>query len=98
LVPIAAAAAPSPAPSDARARDGGILDGRVTAVDYQKSTLGVDAAGRGRLTVTVMPTTSVQSKDNGYHTLLDVKPGSHVQIFTSVSGATIIAQIIRLLP
>ncbi len=100
LVPIAAAAAPSPgpSPSDARARDGGVLDCRVTAVDYQKNTLGVDAGGRGRLTVSVMPSTSVQAKDNGYHTLLDVRPGAHVQIFTSISGETIVAQIIRLLP
>ena len=101
LVPIAAGAAPTPIPVPTAAhpaRDGGMIDGHVTAVDYQKSTLAVDGGNRGRLAVTVMPSTSIQAKDSGYHTILDLKPGEHVQIFSSFVGDTYVAQIIRILP
>jgi hypothetical protein len=75
-----------------------VIDGRLTGVDYQKSTLAVDGGSRGRLAVTVMPSTSIQGKDAGYHSILDLKPGEHVQIFSSVVGDTYVAQIIRILP
>jgi hypothetical protein len=97
LAPIAASAAPTPEAGRA-ARDGGVIDGRLTGVDYQKSTLAVDGGSRGRLAVTVMPSTSIQGKDAGYHSILDLKPGEHVQIFSSVVGDTYVAQIIRILP
>jgi hypothetical protein len=99
LVPIAASAAPSPAPAPASGvRDGGVVEGRITAVDYQKSTIGVDGGSRGRLTVSVMPSTSIQGKDAAYHTITDLKPGVRVQIFTSLVGELVVAQIIRILP
>jgi hypothetical protein len=102
LVPIAVGAAPSPSPSaasDARpgARDGGVVEGRITAVDYQKSTIAVDGGSRGRMTVNVMPSTSIQGKDAAYHTITDLKSGVRVQIFTSLNGDVVIAQIIRIL-
>jgi hypothetical protein len=101
LAPIAAGAAPTPEPAPAAersARDGGMIDGRLTVVDYQKSTVAVDGGGRGRLAVTVMPSTTIQGRDAGYHSILDLKPGEHVQIFSSVVGGTYVAQIIRILP
>ena len=100
LFPIAASAAPSaaPAPGDDRAaRDGGVIDGRITAVDYQKNTIVVDGRGRGRVTVTVMPSTSIQGKDAAYHTITDLKAGERVQIFSSLVGDSTIAQIIKIL-
>jgi hypothetical protein len=100
VVPIAAGAAPTPGPGgpDRAARDGGMIDGRVTGVDYQKSTLAVDCGSRGRMAVSVMPSTSIQAKETGYHSILDLKRGEHVQIFSSVVGDTYVAQIIRILP
>jgi hypothetical protein len=102
LVPIAVDAAPSPGPTasgEARAgaRDGGVVEGRITGVDYQKSTIAVDGGNRGRLTVTVMPSTNIQGKDAAYHTITDLKSGVRVQIFTSLNGDVVVAQIIRIL-
>jgi hypothetical protein len=101
LAPIAAGAAPTPAPgpsAERAARDGGVIDGHVTGVDYQKSTLSVDGGNRGHMDVSVMPSTSIQGKDAGYHSILDLKRGEHVQIFSSLVGDTYVAQIIRILP
>ncbi|GAC1659957.1 MAG: hypothetical protein NVS4B13_06560 [Candidatus Elarobacter sp.] len=104
LVPCAAVAAPSPAPSatatavaQAPARDGGVIEGRVTGVDYQRGIVTVDSTTQGRVDVSTMPSTSVQSDDPGYHTLSDVSRGSKVQIFISKAAGKIVAQIIRLI-
>jgi hypothetical protein len=101
-VPVGALAAPSPAPSvtaiaQPDARNGGVLEGRVTNVDYQKGVVTVDSAKQGKVDVATMPTTSVQSDDPGYHTLTDVAKGSKVQIFISRTAGKLVAQIIRLL-
>jgi hypothetical protein len=97
LVPVAAAAQPSP-PPPAEARNGGTLDGRITAVDYQRGVLGIDAGARGRFAVNVMPSTTIEGSDSAYHALSDLKAGQRVQILSSVAGGKYVAQIIRLLP
>jgi hypothetical protein len=101
-VPIAALAAPAPSPSAsataaAPARDGGVLEGRVTNVDYSRGVVTVDSTTQGRVDVSTMPTTSVQSDDPGYHTLTDVSKGSKVRIFISKTAGKVVAQIIRLI-
>lgn len=102
LAPAAAfAGAKSPAPTaspqaDAVAHDGGVIEGRVTNVDYSRGVISVDSA-QGKLDVSTMPTTSVQSGDPGYHTLTDVSKGSKVQIFISKTAGKLVAQIIRLI-
>jgi hypothetical protein len=98
MLPLAAAAAPSPAPADTadHVRDGGVIYGRVTAIDYQRSVLGVDAGPRGHLDVAVMPSTSIQGKDAAYHTFTDLKTGQRVQIMSSVADGKYVAQIIRI--
>jgi hypothetical protein len=102
LIPLVAQADPRPAsPSaaasaDGDARDGGVIEGRVTSIDYQRGTMSVDTSHQGRMDVSVMPSTTVQSSDPGYHTLSDVSRGSKVQIFISRSAGKLIAQIIRL--
>jgi len=101
LVPVTALAAPAPSPSPtatavAQARDGGVIEGRVTNVDYQRGVVTVDSTTQGRVDVSTMPSTSVQSQDPGYHTLTDVSKGSKVQIFISKTAGKVIAQIIRL--
>ncbi len=90
--PIASATVPAPGP----ARDGGVLEGRVASVDYQRGIVTVDSTTQGRVEVATMPTTSVQSDDPGYHTLSDVSKGSKVRIFISKTAGKIVAQIIRL--
>jgi hypothetical protein len=104
-LPPVAQAAPKPAPAPASpaasaqadAHDGGVIEGLVTSVDYQRGTLSVDTSKQGRMDVSVMPSTSVQSSDPGFHTLSDVSKGSKVQIFISKSAGRAIAQIIRLM-
>jgi hypothetical protein len=101
LLPVMAGAAPTPGPAhaaEAGARDGGVIAGRIVAVDYQRSTLGVDGGGRARLLVTLLPSTSIQGRDAGYHTITDLKVGDRVQIFSSIVGDQVVAQIIRILP
>jgi len=101
-VPAPVLAAPSPAPSatataNAAPRDGGVIEGRVTSVDYSRGVVTVESTNQGRVDVTTMPTTSVQSDDPGYHTLTDVSKGSRVRIFISKTAGKMIAQIIKLI-
>ena len=100
-VPAVASAAPSPTPSatataNAAPHDGGVIEGRVTNVDYARGVVTVESTNQGRVDVTTMPTTSVQSDDPGYHTLSDVSKGSRVRIFISKVAGKAIAQIIKL--
>jgi hypothetical protein len=98
MLPLAASADPTPAPSapSDQVRNGGMIDGRVTNIDYQRNMLGVDAAGRGHINVSVMPSTSIQARDSAYHTITDLKPGQHVQILSSIADGKYVAQIIRI--
>jgi hypothetical protein len=102
LVPGAVSAAdathpPSPAPAatSAEPQNGGVIDGTVTGVDYQRALFTV-ATSRGTTEISVMPTTSVLSPEPGYHTFSDVVKGAKVQVFTSKIGGKLVAQIIRL--
>ena len=89
--------APTASPqADDQARDGGVLEGRVTNVDYHSGVISVDSK-QGKVDVATMPSTSVQSNDPGYHTLTDVSKGSKVQIFISRTAGKLVAQIIRLI-
>jgi len=98
MLPAPLLAAPPAEPSSPADRDGGSIHGRVLAVDYQRNTFGVDAGQRGRIEVTVMPSTSIQStRDAGYHTFTDLRPGQRVQIFSSIADGKYVAQIIRIL-
>jgi hypothetical protein len=100
--PLAAAAGPpatatpgSGPAAETRSRDGGIIEGRITGIDFQRSTLNVDSPARGRVVVAVMPSTSIQTKDAGYHAIADLRVGERVEIYSSYSGGRFIAQIIR---
>jgi hypothetical protein len=102
LVPAAAFAAPAPSASPAAAapsgaQDGGVIEGKVTNVDYSRGIVTVDSTRQGKVDVATMPTTSVQSDEPGYHTLTDVSKGSKVQIFISKTAGKLVAQIIRLI-
>jgi hypothetical protein len=98
MLPLAAVAAPTPDPNAAaeEAHNGGTIDGKVTAIDYQRSTLSVNAGARGRIDISVMPSTSIQGKDSGYHAFTDLKTGQRVQILSSIADGKYVAQIIRI--
>jgi hypothetical protein len=102
LLPLPAIAAATPAPSASPSaastgvKDGGMITGKVTTVDYQRNVFGVDAGNRGRIDVWVMPSTSIQGKDSEYHTFTDLSRGMRVQILSSISDGKYVAQIIRI--
>jgi len=98
ILPPAVAAAPSPDPNPAseQVRNGGTIDGKVAAIDYARSILWVNAGARGRIDITVMPSTSIQAKDSAYHAFTDLKPGQRVQILSSIADGKYVAQIIRI--
>ncbi len=98
MLPLTALADPTAAPAGGtdQVHNGGTINGRVTTIDYQRSMLGVDAQGRGHIVVSVMPSTSIQGKDAGYHAFTDLKPGQRVQILCSIAGGSYVAQIIRM--
>jgi hypothetical protein len=104
--PLVASASgtPSPAPSTAataaaaeKVRDGGVIEGRITGIDFRRSMLNVDSPARGHLEVIIMPSTSIQTKVPGYHGITDLRSGDRVEIFSSLSAGKYVAQIIRIL-
>jgi hypothetical protein len=101
VVPLSAAAASpdpgSPSPAVSPRRDGGVIAGRLAAVDFQRSTIRVDSPARGSVAFEVMPSTSIQAKDAGYHTITDLRVGERVEVYSSVNGSRYIAQIIHIL-
>lgn len=102
VVPLTAMAASpgpagSPAPQVSGRRDGGVTTGRLAAVDFQHSTIRVDTSGQGSVAFEVMPSTSIQAQDAGYHTITDLHVGERVEVYSSVSGQRNMAQIIRIL-
>lgn len=96
-LPLAAVAAPtgSPAASD-QVHNGGTITGKIIAIDYQLDTLGVAAGARGRIVISVMPSTSIQGRDSAYHSFTDLKTGEVVQILSSIADGKYVAQIIRI--
>ena len=91
----ASAATASPAASPAaRAKNAGTIEGDVIAVDYGSGTMTVQAGSR-RLTIVVVPGTTIQGHDN-FHTIADIQKGSHVTVTLSRRGGTFTAQIVQL--
>jgi hypothetical protein len=97
VLPLAgAAASPEPATAPDQVHNGGTIEGKVAAIDYGRSVLWINAGARGRINITVMPSTSIQGKDSGYHAFTDLKPGQRVQILSSIADGKYVAQIIRI--
>jgi len=97
MLPLAATAAPTAPPAaPEQVHNGGTITGKIVAIDYQRNTLGVAAGARGRMIISVMPSTSIQGKDSAYHTFSDLKTGVVVQILSSIADGKYVAQIIRI--
>lgn len=100
---VATAATPAPPASNGspaaeeKPRDGGLIEGKITGIDFRRGILNVDSPSRGRLEVTVMPSTSIQTKVPGYHAITDLRSGDRVEIYSSLSAGKYVAQIIRIL-
>jgi hypothetical protein len=79
-----------------QARNGGVIDGEVVAVDRRAGTLSIQTPNRGRIDVIVLPSTNIQDTKNKFHTIADIDRGDRVDVFVSQRGSLFIAQIIRL--
>ncbi len=96
---FAAAQSPSPAASasaEAAHHDAGRASGTIVGVDYQNAVITLNAAGRGKIDISVLPSTQIQGKDSGYHAISDLKPGTRVDVDMSESGGHYTAQIIKI--
>jgi len=74
-----------------------VLTGRIAAIDYlgQKMLL---AEPRSRtVPVYILPSTNIIGKNDGYHTIADLKKGANVKVYISVRGTRTDAEIIELL-
>jgi hypothetical protein len=80
-----------------KAHDAGVVEGSITAVDYQRSVITVATSKRGKIDVRVVPGTNIQGRAPGYHGIADLVRGARVEIFASQVGDRYIAQIIRIL-
>jgi hypothetical protein len=78
------------------ARNGGVVDGEVVAVDHRAGTLSIQTQNRGRVDVIVLPSTNIQDSKNKFHTIADIDRGDRVEVFVSQRGSLFIAQIIHL--
>ncbi|MGD0475006.1 MAG: hypothetical protein ABSB70_17580 [Candidatus Velthaea sp.] len=97
LAPAVAGPKDTPAPTAApsataeHARDGGIIAGKLTNVDFQRNFIVVN-----KTEIAVMPSTQIQANNPGYHAFTDLKPGMVVEVYTSQISGKFIAQIITL--
>ncbi len=85
-------ATPSP---DVHARNAGVIEGQVVAVDYRTDVIAVQTASR-RYMIVVLPSTNIQGHSNTFHTIADIAKGERVQIYMSQRGNSFVAQIIHL--
>ena len=81
---------------DDRERDAGVVDGHVVSVDYQSGMIGLQTNRRRHMNVLVLPSTNIQGKGDGFHTIADISRGSRLRVFLSRKAGQLIAQIIRL--
>jgi hypothetical protein len=81
----------APSPVAEHARDGGIIAGKLTSVDFQRNFIVVN-----KTAISVMPSTQIQGSNPGYHAFTDLKPGMLVEVYTSQVSGKFIAQIITL--
>jgi hypothetical protein len=78
------------------ARNAGIIEGQVISVDYQRGMIGLLTPDRGRVDVMVLPSTNIQGRGDGFHTIADIGRGSRLRVFLSQRAGQFFAQIIHL--
>lgn len=100
LLPLAPAAANPPMTRDfwsqtAPGRAGGVLHAKVVTVDYGRGLLVVRVGG-GTQTIRILPTTTIMTKHNSNGALVDLRPGTLVEIILSDVGGESVAQLVRI--
>ena len=96
LIIAAGSPSPKPSPSPVGARDGGIVHGRIVSIDYFARRMEVRARRNQLVDVYILPSTSIQGKTDGYHSIVDLKKGETVDVLTSIVGRRTNAEIIKI--
>ncbi|MBV9648059.1 MAG: hypothetical protein JO043_11390 [Candidatus Eremiobacteraeota bacterium] len=78
------------------AKNAGIVEGQVLSVDYQRGTIALLTPDRGKVDVMVLPSTNIQGRGDGFHTIADIARGSRLRVFLSQRAGHFFAQIIHL--
>lgn len=95
--PFAALAQSDEAPDGGvRARNAGVINGRVVSIDYRTGIAEVATRKRGRFEVQILPSTVIEGPTSGFHTITDIVKGSRIRVFLSQRGSSFNAQIVRL--
>lgn len=79
-----------------RAKNAGVVEGEVVSVDYQRGTINLLTPSRGRVDVTVLPSTNIQGRGDSFHTIADISRGSRLRVFLSQRAGQFFAQFIHL--
>ncbi|HTX03827.1 MAG TPA: hypothetical protein VMD07_09125 [Candidatus Acidoferrales bacterium] len=74
-----------------------VLTGKIVGIDYLREKMLLAQPRKRTVNVYILPSTTIQSKNDGYHSIADLKKGAHVEIYTSVRGTRTDAEIIKLL-
>lgn len=74
-----------------------VLSGRIITIDYLREKMLLAESRNRTATVYILPSTNIVGKNDGYHTIADLKKGAHVEVYTSVRGTRTDAEIIKLL-
>ena len=79
-----------------RARNAGVIAGRVVGIDYRTGIADVATRNRGRFEVQILPSTIIEGPTPGFHTITDIAKGSRIRVFLSQRGNLFNAQIVRI--
>lgn len=74
-----------------------VLTGKILSIDYLHEKMLLREPRNRTVNVYILPSTNIEGKHDGYHTIADLKKGANVEIYTSVRGTRTDAEIIKLL-
>ncbi|MDQ6929967.1 MAG: hypothetical protein M3126_04795 [Candidatus Eremiobacteraeota bacterium] len=74
----------------------GVLQGEVLGVDYARGILHLQTARQGRLSIQILPSTSIMRRGDQYGTIADLAPGTRLSVYVSEVSGHLTAQIIRI--
>ena len=74
-----------------------VLTGKIVGIDYLGEKMLLREKRNHTVNVYILPSTTIEGKNDDFQTIADLKKGANVKIFTSVRGTHTDAEIIELL-
>lgn len=78
------------------AHNGGILHGKIVRIDYIEGRMVLLSRRNHKVNVQILPSTNIQGRASGYHTIADLKKGATIDVLTSIEGRRTNAEIITI--